>query len=152
MGANLTGVWEWVLEAYAQEGAPEACQALQDRHGQNTSFLLWAVWAETADPALLAQGADVARRWDELALQPIRAVRRALKPPFGGVADDAREGLREDVKAAELRAERVLMEALAAITPRQGGAPALAALEAAAAAWGRPAPDEALAALAAALG
>jgi uncharacterized protein (TIGR02444 family) len=145
-------LWEWTLEAYAQAGVPEACLALQDQHGQNTSFLLWAVWAEAADPDLLARAADMARRWDSLALAPLRAVRRALKPPFDGVAADPREGLREDVKAAELRAERVLMEALEAMTQDQGGAHALDALRAAVRAWGTPAPDAALAALAAALG
>lgn len=147
-----TGVWDWTLTAYAQAGVPEACLALQDQHGQNTSFLLWAVWAEAADPGLIARAADVARRWDSLALSPLRAIRRALKPAFDGVADSPREGLREDVKAAELRAERVLMEALESMTETQGGAHALDALEAAARAWGTPAPDVALAALAAALG
>jgi len=145
-------LWEWTLEAYAQEGVPEACLTLQDAYGQNTSLLLWAVWAETADADLLGRAADVARRWDALALSPMRAVRRALKPAFAGVADDDREGLREDVKAAELRAERVLMQALQDLSKKQGGAHALAALEAASKAWGRPAPADALAALAAALG
>lgn len=145
------GLWDWTLEAYGQPGVPEACLRLQDEHGQMTSFLLWAVWAETADAALLGRAAEVARRWDGLALTPIRDVRRALKAPFEGVANGAREGLREDVKAAELRAERVLMESLEALTPRQSGAHALAALKAASAAWGRPAPDAALAELAAAL-
>jgi hypothetical protein len=56
------------------------------------------------------------------------------------------------VKSAELRAERVLMEALEALARRPGGAHALDALKAASAAWGRPAPDAALAELAAALG
>ena len=65
--------------------------------------------------------------------------------------DRAREGLREDVKAAELRAERALMESLEPLG-KNGGAHALAALEAASAAWGKPAPANALAALAAALG
>lgn len=148
----MGGLWDWTLEAYGQAGVPEACLALQDRHGQNTSLLLWAVWAEAADPRLLARAADVARRWDGLALTPIRAVRRALKPAFDGVDDRPREGLREDVKAVELRAERVLMEALEAMTESQGGAHALDALKAAAQAWGTPAPDAALAALAAALG
>jgi uncharacterized protein (TIGR02444 family) len=145
------GLWDWTLEAYAEPGVPEACLVLQDEHGQMTSFLLWAVWAETTDAALLARAADVARRWDSLALSPIRAVRRALKPAFDGVPDGAREGLREDVKAAELRAERALMEALEAVTPGQGGRPALQALKAASAAWGTPAPDGALAQLAATL-
>ncbi len=145
-------LWDWTLAAYAQPGVPEACLTLQDRHGQNTSLLLWAVWAEAADPVLLARAADVARRWEALTLAPVRALRRALKPAFDGVADAHREALREDVKAVELRAERVLMEALEAMTSRQGGAHALAALEAASKAWGEPAPADALAALAAALG
>lgn len=145
------GLWDETLKAYARPGVPEACLVLQDSHGQNTTLLLWAVWAETADPALLARAADIARRWEATALAPIRAVRRALKPVFAGVSDDAREDLREDVKAVELRAERVLMEALEGLTKDRGGAHALAALEAASRAWGAPAPDGALAALAAAL-
>jgi uncharacterized protein (TIGR02444 family) len=145
-------LWDWTLAAYAQAGVPEACLTLQDRHGQNTSLLLWAVWAEAADPVLLARAADVARRWEALTLVPVRAVRRALKPAFDGVADGDREALREDVKAVELRAERVLMEALEAMTKQRGGAHVLAALEAASKAWGEPAPADALAALAAALG
>jgi uncharacterized protein (TIGR02444 family) len=145
-------LWDWTLAAYGQAGVPEACLTLQDRYGQNTSLLLWAVWAEAADPILLARAADVARRWESLTLAPLRAVRRALKSAFDGVADGDREALREDVKAVELRAERVLMGALEAMTGRPGGAHALAALEAASRAWGEPAPAEALAALAAALG
>ena len=145
-------LWDETLEAYGRPGVPEACLVLQDAHGQNTSLLLWAVWAETADPQVLARAADVARRWEAMTLTPIRAVRRALKPPFPGVADPAREDLREGVKAVELRAERVLMESLEGLTAGRGGAHALAALEAASKAWGKPAPADALAALAAALG
>ncbi len=145
-------LWEWTLEAYGQPGVAEACLDLQDAHGQNTPLLLWAVWAEAGDADLLARAADVARRWDATALTPMRAVRRALKAPMPPIRDDAREALREDVKAAELRAERVLMETLESMGGGQGGAHALAALLAASKAWGRSAPDVALAALAAALG
>jgi uncharacterized protein (TIGR02444 family) len=125
---------------------------LQDTHHQNTSLLLWAVWAEAADPALLIRAAEVARRWESLALTPIRDVRRALKPPVPGIDGSEREALREDVKAVELRAERVLMDAMEAMTKGRGGASVLAALEAASEAWGKPAPPAALAALAVALG
>lgn len=145
------GLWDWTLKAYGQGGVPEACLMLQDEHGQNTPLLLWAVWAETDDPAILARAADIARRWEALAIGPVRAVRRALKSAFDGVDDRAREGLREDVKAVELRAERALMESLEPLGG-EGGAHALAALEAASAAWGKPVPADALAALAAALG
>jgi uncharacterized protein (TIGR02444 family) len=145
-------LWAWTLEAYGQPGVAQACLALQDDHGQNTSLLLWAVWAEAADADLLARAADAAHSWEATALVPLRAVRRALKAPAPPVADAAREGLRDDVKAAELRAERVLMETLEAMGGARGGAHALAALEAASRAWGKPAPANALAALAAALG
>lgn len=146
-------LWEWALDAYARPGVPEACLELQDRHGQNTCLLLWAVWAETADPSLLARAAEVAARWDQTALLPLRRARRALKPPCPPVDDGAREGLREDVKAAELRAERLLLETLGDLSgDTKGGTPALQALKAASKSWGPPAPDRALAVLAAALG
>lgn len=146
-------IWEWALEAYAQPGVPEACLTLQDAHGQNVSFLLWAVYAEAGDPALLVRAAAAAKGWDATALSPLRTVRRALKAPLPPVRDGDREGLREDVKAAELRAERVLLETLASLAGEaSGGARALDALKAASKAWGPAAPEEALAALAAALG
>jgi uncharacterized protein (TIGR02444 family) len=155
MSLRIGALWDWTLKAYGQAGVPEACLRLQDDYGQNTSLLLWAVWAETADPTVLARAADIAHRWEALALAPIRAVRRALKPDFEGVAAGPREGLREDVKAVELRAERALMEGLEPLGGEQAGAHALAALQAASAAWaawgGKPAPADALAALAAAL-
>jgi uncharacterized protein (TIGR02444 family) len=145
------GIWDWALEAYGRPGVPEACLALQDEHGQNTSFLLWAIFAEARDPELLARAAQAVRAWDAAALVPLREVRRALKAPQPPVADAAREALREDVKACELRAERVLLETLESMARDLGGAPALEALEAASRAWGRRAPGNALAALAAAL-
>lgn len=145
-------LWTWALETYALDGVPEACLALQDEHGQNTPFLLWAIWAETADPHLLARAAAASRAWDAVAVKPLRAVRRALKSAQPPIDDDAREALREDVKAAELHAERVLLETLAEMSGHQkGGAHALDALRAAAKAWGLPVSDEALAVLAEAL-
>lgn len=140
-------LWDGVVAAYARPGIPETCLKLQDEFGQNTSLLLWAALVRPSDPALLARAAEAARSWDETALQPLRAVRRALKTPLPPVADAAREGLREDVKAAELRAERVLVETLEGLAAAPAGGEALDAVTAAARAWGRPAPAEALAAL-----
>ena len=57
-------LWDWTLEAYARPGVPEACLALQDEHDLNTSFLLWAVWAEGANAAVLAQAANAGKVWD----------------------------------------------------------------------------------------
>ena len=145
-------IWEWALEAYARPGVPEACLKLQDEHGQNTSLLLWAVQAEVKDPVLLARAAEATRAWDRTALVPLREVRRALKPPLPPFSDHAREALREEVKALELAAERLLLETLEGLSRGRGGAHALEALEAASQAWDKPAPAGALAELAAALG
>lgn len=145
-------LWDWTLDAYSRPGVPEACLALQDDHGLNTAYLLWAVWAEGASDTILDEAVGLTKSWDEAVLKPIRAVRRRLKPQFPGVEDAAREGLRDDIKAAELRAERVLMETLEDLAKNaSGGAPALDALTSAVQAWGTPVPDHALANLAAAL-
>jgi uncharacterized protein (TIGR02444 family) len=109
-------IWDWALETYARPGVSPACLRLQDEHGQNVSYLLWAVWAGSEDRVLLDRAAGVARAWDAAALHPLRAARRGLRAATPPVDDPGREALRQDVKAAELFAERLLMEALAAIT------------------------------------
>jgi uncharacterized protein (TIGR02444 family) len=144
-------IWEWMLEAYGRPGVANACETLQDTYRQNPPLLLWAVWAETADQEVLAQAADVAHRWDGVTLTPLRALRRALKAPIAPIDDDARETLRGEIKTVELQAERLLIETLSDLRKGHGGAHTLDALEAASAAWGKPAPGDALATLAAAL-
>jgi uncharacterized protein (TIGR02444 family) len=114
----VTQFWDWALSAYARPGVAQACLDLQDNHGQCTPYLLWAAWAAQSelgiDPATLAKGADLAKRWEPTFIAPVRAVRRALKPTFEGVADDLREALREQVKAVELALEQTLMLSLEA--------------------------------------
>lgn len=149
---RTSGIWTWALAVYARPGVPDACLRLQDVHGQQTCLLLWAVWAGEVDKALMARAAGLAQAWDEVAILALRRVRRALKPPCTPIANSARKGLREAVKACELQAERALLDALAELSGgTSGGASSLAALEAASRAWGKPAPREALDALAAAL-
>jgi uncharacterized protein (TIGR02444 family) len=141
-------LWDWAVAAYGRPGAADACLRLQDEDGQNTCLLLFAAWARTDDPAVLGPAAETARLWDAAAISPLRAARRALKAPLTPFADEAREGLRVQVKAAELAAERVLLETLERLAPSQGRAEVGRALTAAVAAWGVPADGAALAALA----
>lgn len=145
-------IWAWVLAAYDQPGVPEATLALQDNHGQNTSYLLWAVYARATDRGLLDQAAAIARAWDQTALIPIRQARRALKTPLPPINDGAREAFRQDVKALELAAERLLMETLAGLAGQGHAVGAFEALSAAADAWGEAPPAQALADLARVLG
>ncbi|MFN3512194.1 MAG: TIGR02444 family protein [Phenylobacterium sp.] len=145
-------LWDWAVEAYARPGVAEAALSLQDEHGQSVAYLLWAVWAGGATPQDLTKGARAARSWETAALQPLRRTRRALKSDLPPIDAAARLTLREQVKVVELQAERVLLEALEALVSGPGGrAPPLAALTAAAEAWGDPPPAAGLARLAAAL-
>ena len=143
--------WEWALAAYDKPGVAEACLALQDDHGQQTAYLLWAAFAAPS-PKALADGAELARHWEREVLGPIRQARRALKPALPPVEDGARLGLREEVKVVELGAERLLMETLEGLVggPTEAADP-MPALSAAGRAWGRPPPEEALRRLASAL-
>ena len=143
-------LWDWAVSAYGRPGVADACLTLQDAHGQNTCLLLWAAWAG-ATPHTAQPAAEFAKAWDEAAVTPLREVRRALKADFPPLAEDERERLRNAVKAAELQSERLLLEGLERLSPQSSGAAPLDALTAASAAWGRPAPQPALAALAAAL-
>jgi uncharacterized protein (TIGR02444 family) len=98
---------------------------LQDAHGLNVNLILWCVWAGAhfgePDGATLKSAMAVANEWDAAVAAPLRAVRRKLKNGAAGIADEA---LRDQVKAAELGAERALqlkLESLAAGLPGAAG-------------------------------
>ncbi|MFC0632798.1 TIGR02444 family protein [Brevundimonas balnearis] len=137
----MTDLWSWALEAYAAEGVQEACLALQDSADQDVPLLLWAAWAARSgrplDEDALEAACDLARAWRERAVGPLRAVRRGLKVRHPDLDDAAREAVRAQVKAAELAAERALLEGLEAQSPPSAGPPlaTLDALIAASRAW-----------------
>ena len=145
------GLWDWTLKTYERPGVPEACLKLQDDYLINTSFLLWVAWADP-DEAALYRGLGNASNWDQI-LWPLRTARRELKPDWPGSETASRLALREDVKAAELRAEQLLMASLEGVAgPAAGPVDLTAALTRAAEAWrNKPAPAEDIAALIAAL-
>ena len=147
-------LWERASRAYESAEVERLCLALQDDHGQCVSYLLWAIWAgeqgRPVDAGLAARAAALALDWDESVLQPLRAVRRRLKSSVAGISDSAREVSRERLKDDEIAAERLLLDALEAMTPaagRQSGDLA-SGLRIAQAAWARPAANRLLAELA----
>jgi len=149
--------WDWAVAVHGRPVVDAALNGLQDSHGQCVAYLLWAGWAAAEgrplDPIILAQGAALAAHWEAAATGPIRHARRELKAPAPPIDDEARLALREQVRSAEFAAERLLMETLEGLAPTSTGGPGDLgeALAAAAAAWTRPAPNEALADLAARL-
>ena len=140
-------LWERASRAYESAEVERLCLELQDDYGQCVSYLLWAVWAarhgRPVGEAQLAVAAGLARDWETEVGWPLRAVRRTLKRPWPPMADGRREALRSKVKASELSAERTLLEALEALTPRHatpGDATVAQRLHAAMAAWSTPPP------------
>lgn len=150
----MSDLWDWAVRAYASEGVSEACLHLQDAAGQNVPLLLWAGWtARTGrrpDADTLEAACDIARAWQETAIAPLRAVRRALKGRHPDLEDADREAVRAQVKAVELDAERRLLAALEALTPSPGGdaRPVIEALVAVARQWSPTTPRAGLTALA----
>ena len=145
--------WDWALKVYARQPVADACLHLQDAHGQNVPWLLWAAWmAGEGRSADLKEAARMMRAWDAEIGAPLRGVRRALKPVRPPVDEAAKAALRDAVKAVELKGERVLMESLEALSGPPGTPiPVLDGLIAAAEASGDPPRRSALEKLAEAL-
>ncbi|CAN5520072.1 TIGR02444 family protein [soil metagenome] len=116
-------LWQWALEVYARPSVAGACLSLQDSHGQNVPYLLWAAWrASEGREADAVVAAQLVQRWDAEVGSPLRAVRRAIKPAWSGIEDDAREDFRNQIKGVELAGEKVLMESLEALSGEPGAA------------------------------
>lgn len=124
-------LWRYAITLYAADGVAPLCLRLQDAHGLDVPFLLFAHWRGARgglSDAALTRAESVSAAWSAQTVHPLRAVRRALKsgPPadWPAQAPDAGavERLRADVKAQELAAEKLLLAALAAIAAEDDGA------------------------------
>ena len=122
----MTDVWSWVVAAYGAPGVAEQCLDLQDAHDQNVPLLLWAAWAATqggVSDVMASQAAGIARAWSEATIVPLRSIRRRLKQALSEGDEAPRLALREQVKAIELHAEKVLLEQLAGLSTGADGLP-----------------------------
>jgi uncharacterized protein (TIGR02444 family) len=114
--AGKSPFWQFSIRFYAVPGVAPACFALQDHAGVDVNVLFFLLWNATQNRALSAQDvAEVERAvgpWREMAVVPIRNVRRALKSPPPAMTAEAADSLRNRVKSVELEAERLQQEAL----------------------------------------
>ena len=108
--------WRFSVKFYAVPDVAQACIDLQDQARVDVNILFFLLWSATQKRAFnAAEVAEVERTiggWRDMAVVPIRAIRRALKSPPPVMAPDAAEGFRTRVKAVELEAERLQQEAL----------------------------------------
>lgn len=114
--ASKSPFWQFSIKFYAVPGVAEACIALQDQAKVDVNILFYLLWNATQGRAFnAADVTEIEHRigpWRELAVVPIRNIRRALKVPPPVMEAAAAEGLRTRIKAVELEAERLQQEAL----------------------------------------
>jgi uncharacterized protein (TIGR02444 family) len=108
--------WQFSVTFYAVPGVSPACVELQDRAKVDVNILFFLLWNATQGRALSkADLAEVERAlgpWRDMAVVPLRQVRRALKAPPASMPADAAEGFRTRIKSVELEAERLQQEVL----------------------------------------
>ncbi len=115
-------LWDYAAEVYEHDGVATACLALQDRFGVDVNLLLYAAWLAKLRRRLTAahlQALEAAiADWREEVVRPLRALRRQIRTTPG--AGDVYDGL----KALEMRAERVQLDAMHAFHLQAGALPA----------------------------
>ncbi|MEP9352251.1 TIGR02444 family protein [Xanthobacter sp. KR7-65] len=116
-------LWAFALAVYGHPGVGEACLALQDRRGANVPLLLFVLWLGAERGVWLTTGEieDLGREveaWHGEIVGVLRALRRRLKGGPLPAPNPPSDALRETIKAAELAAERIELDALAATRRR----------------------------------
>ena len=106
-------LWTFAVDFYARSGVEQACLSLQDNHGWDVCELLWRCWL-FQHGAQAGELAPEIRRWQAGVTQPLRRLRRELKPE--SCHSTAVFNLREQIKKSELAAERETMNRLMKIS------------------------------------
>ena len=114
--ASKSPFWKFSIKFYAVPGVAQACIDLQDEAKVDVNILFFLLWSATQGRAFKkADVGEVERMigaWRDMAVVPIRNIRRALKSPPAVMPPEASEGFRTRIKAVELEAERLQQEAL----------------------------------------
>ncbi len=139
----MSRLWPFAVALYSAPGVREFCLELQDEHDVDVPVLLAVVWLHgegfSLDRTDLAGLCTVSMPWQTQVVGPLRNARRALRDTSRpgralGIESGARQSLKADLQALELRAERLQLEALeggSANWLKKGAAPPLDVLLAA---------------------
>lgn len=116
---SADSLWEYANRLYAATGVADACLRLQDECGVDVCVLMLLLWLAQQRRAVRDTQVQMILRtsaeWREQVVQPLRGVRRRLKTPPTLIDAADSETLRTTIKAAELKAERLELNALQAL-------------------------------------
>jgi uncharacterized protein (TIGR02444 family) len=106
-------IWDFALALYNMPGVEADCLTAQDLYGLDVTALIFALYRTSEGVGFDGgQAGELARSLSARVIEPLRAVRIALKSSLQLVEPEAAEALRKDVKLAELDAERLALYAL----------------------------------------
>lgn len=103
-GFARADLWEYACKLYSRKGAEPLLLSLQDEHGADVLLLIASSWSYQNRVALDAgQWQSIASAlapWREQVIDPLRKIRRYL------LQESGRSALYDQMKAAELNAEK----------------------------------------------
>ncbi len=109
-------LWQFAVRLYSTPSVAPVCLSLQDSVGADVNLLLVCCWSGLHGAYLPAEQIEALDRlvqpWRVEAILPVRRLRRQLKVAIGPVQPDMSAGLREQIKAAELEAEKIELSLL----------------------------------------
>src|SRR5258708_37248323 len=101
-GSTGSPFWGFSLGFYRQQGVAEACIELQEAAGADVNLLLFLLWHGAQQRRLSDAEVEWLEQriapWRDRAVVPLRAIRRALKPPPGLAEPAAAEGFPPKIK------------------------------------------------------
>lgn len=120
----MNSLWDFAVDFYQHAPIKTACLTLQDEAAADVCVLLAIVWLgkqgkqlTLAEITLLANTVEV---WQQKITLPLRQLRQQLKSFIDGDYSLDAEPIYQQIKAAELQAERLTLEQLQVLIDAQG--------------------------------
>lgn len=118
--------WDFALSVYGRDAPRAAFLRLQDEGGADVPMLLWCLWlaheGRSVSPDAMTGAVAFSRAWRAAMVDPLRRVRRTVKPGIDAVPDVLTEEGRALVAQTEQALERMQMTHLAQIKAAEGKA------------------------------
>jgi uncharacterized protein (TIGR02444 family) len=129
---DSTAFWQFSVALYAAPGVSHACIQLQDQWQANVNLMLWLVWLEQRNQSVegdvITQAEAAIAPWHTQTLQPLRELRRHLgsqrSTPNHDNSCPVKDELYQQLKAAELLAEKIQQRTLVELSSQLSFSPA----------------------------